>query len=655
MVGVQYLKRAPRPLATLTLVGLAFAVLSLAVLAAILAPPVQARADGPAPTRVLLLLDVSGSMNSPISSGGTKFAAAKKALKEVAGSLPAGTQVGLRVYGSKISAPKSVDKAACTDTDLVMPIGPLDKAKMYKAVDSFTAKGETPIAYSLQKSVGDLGDTGKRVLVLISDGEETCTKDPCPTARKLASSGVDLQFNAIGLAVKEKARKQLKCIAEVGNGSYYDATRASELTQAVKKITQRALRPFGVTGTPVKGTVDDSQAPLLAAGQYTDSYDSSKTPRYYRIDRTPGTTVTASIASTVRPYQGQSYEAWELLLSTPAGQTCDRGRAAAQTFHSVTVVSGAVRAGDPIVPDSVKTDAACTSGPLLLSLSRGSYAGNTKAAAVEILVQTEAAIANTASLPRGLASYSGKASTVEPSKPVRTVLGGTSFVNADLLTPGSSIDSVALGETVFYRVPLQTGQRLRLTVTAPGPHPVWKLGAAEGMTDVLMIYSPARLQLTRQLAGFTGSNTMAVTAAGPQVRVRNREVPWSPNMPLGASQLSAASVAGDYYVGVQLDPLSSNLIGRVVPVQLDVSVDGKPSGQPVYATPTPTPTPTPTVTPSSPGSASASPAASSSPSSDTTPTVGGKSIIGLVIGGVVLVTALVTGAFWLFRRRSQRP
>ena len=78
-------------------------------------------------TKVLLVLDVSGSMNEPISSGGTKFAAAKRALKKVADAMPAGTQVGLRVYGSKIAEPKERNPKACTDTELVLPIGPLDR------------------------------------------------------------------------------------------------------------------------------------------------------------------------------------------------------------------------------------------------------------------------------------------------------------------------------------------------------------------------------------------------------------------------------------------------------------------------------------------------------------------------------------------------
>jgi von Willebrand factor type A domain len=183
---------------------------------------------------------------------------------------------------------------ACTDTELVMPIGPLEKSKMYRAVDSFRAKGETPIAYSLQQSVQDLGSSGKRVLVLISDGEETCAKDPCPTARKLAAAGVDLQFNAVGLAVNKKARSQLQCIAEAGDGAYYDASRAGDLSEALRKITQRALRPYALSGTRVKGTEEPAGAPELATGQYVDAYDASSTPRYYRIPRTVGSTVTAS-------------------------------------------------------------------------------------------------------------------------------------------------------------------------------------------------------------------------------------------------------------------------------------------------------------------------------------------------------------------------
>ena len=212
----------PRPRTRRGLRQTLLGVLTLLVAATgLLVTPLPAKAADT--TEVLFLLDVSGSMNERISSGGTKFAAAQRALKRVADAVPAGTQVGLRVYGSEIAPGKEKNPKACTDTKLVLPIGPLDRGQLFRAVDSFQAKGETPIAYSMGKAVDDLGPSGKRVMILISDGEESCDGDPCPAARKLAKAGVDLQFNAIGLAVDSKARKQLQCIAKAGDGNYYDA------------------------------------------------------------------------------------------------------------------------------------------------------------------------------------------------------------------------------------------------------------------------------------------------------------------------------------------------------------------------------------------------------------------------------------------------
>jgi Ca-activated chloride channel homolog len=543
-----------------------------------------AQADDPEPTKVLLLLDVSGSMNEPILTGGTKLAAAKRALKQVADALPPGTEVGLRVYGSKIAQPKSRNPKACTDTQLVMPLGPLEKSSMYRAVDSFTAKGETPIAHSMQKSVADLGAEGKRVLVLISDGEETCVKDPCPAARRLASAGVNLQFNAVGLAVNSKARKQLQCIAEAGGGSYYDASRSADLSEALRKLAQRALRPFAMSGTPVRGAEAPADGPELGAGQYVDSYAASGSPRHYRIPRTPGWTITASIASLVNPFHGQNTESWELGLTSESGQTCDTSTASASSFRSVIVVAGAVRSHPERSGASVGSDS-CQSESLVLSLQRRSLLNNQKPAPVELLIQSEPPIANLAELPGALSSYDGTGKAVPQTKPVRPVLGGTSFTNAGMVEPGSWADSPTTGETIFYRVRLETGQRLRVTAKMPASAKSWQLDAADAVTPSLMLYSPPRVQLARKDGVLQGSSTATLTLASPQVRVQNREIEQSPhrNGSAGINASWSASAAGDYYVALQLEPLQAYLSGRVMPVLMNVAVDGEASGAPQYA------------------------------------------------------------------------
>jgi Ca-activated chloride channel family protein len=605
------------------------------------APPAQAADD----TQVLLLLDVSGSMNEKISSGGTKFAAAKRALREVADSLPAGTQVGLRVYGSEIAEPKDENPKACTDTELVLPIGPLDKGKMNDAVDSFTAQGETPIAYSLQQSVKDFGDDGKRVLVLISDGEETCAKDPCPTAKKLAKSGVDLQFNAIGLDVGAKARKQLQCITKAGDGNYYDAGNTSDLNDALRRITQRALRPFQVTGIPVEGTEDAGSAPQIGPGQYKDRYDASTIERYYRITRTPGSTVTASIGSIVRPYPRQNAEQWTMTMTTPDGVACATTQATTGSWKAVTPFGASISSAQ-VDGATRKPRAACETAPeLTLSLKRQSLLGNDDDVAVEVVVAEEPEITNMASLPEPVTGYDGKTGRVKAGK-ASAVLGGTSFSNATEVSSGTYTDSMATGETVFYRVRLQPGQRVRATATTPAPKSSWHLAPAEAITTRVMLYSPSRTLLTSQEDNQQGDGSVTVSAGSPQVRVRNREAPVS--LSWGAPSVSTASQAGDYYVAVQVDPLQNYLTGRVMPTRVAIAVDGAPAGLPEYAapaSPTPTPDPSASTTPATTAEPSDQPGGSSpAEDADGVPTW-------LTVAGVAVVAAAAGAAGVLLARR----
>lgn len=615
-----------------------------AVLAGWLATPSPARAEEPA--KVLLLLDVSGSMNERISSGGTKFAAAKRAMKQVADALPTGTQVGLRVYGSEISESKRTNPKACRDTKLVMPVGALDRAAMYRAVDSFKAVGETPIAYSLGKAVDDLGDKGRRVVVLISDGEESCSGDPCPVARKLTDRGVDLQFNAVGLDVGGKARKQLKCIADAGDGSYYDAERADDLSEALRKITQRALRPYAISGTPVTGSADPATGPELAAGQYRDRFAAESGDRYYRIPRHPGETVTASVNSLVPPTGGYNAEYWYLTLTTESGETCDEVKTLNETHDSVLVVSGAVVSGTK--------ESACNSEPLVLSVERRSQGGNNKPAAAELVVATEPEITNLATLPDPISSYAETGRSVPDAKKARQAAGGTSFTNAPLLAEGSYSDAPAVGESVFYKVQLAPGQRLRSTVTAPSRRNGWDLGNIETVTIATAIYAPSRAPLTQQHAILQGSNRVKVTANSPQVRVRNREIPHGGVVTTegdARANASYASVAGDYYVSVQVRATTPKTAGRVLPIRLSLAVEGEPAGQPEYAARSePSSSPSSAASPGSSGSATEPPAsAPPAPPADGGP---GWGALGIA-AGVGAAVAVLAGLGIAAVRRSR--
>ena len=634
----------PKRLLRWVLPGLVSMVLGLTGL---LITVVPAQADE-AP-KVLLLLDVSGSMNAKLNGGGTKFAAAKKALKRVATSLPAGTQVGLRVYGSEVKEDQDENPAACQDTRLVLPIGPLDQQKMNAAVDSFKAQGATPIAYSMGKAVDDLGDSGKRVLILVSDGQETCAKDPCPIVKKLADRGVDLQFNAIGLAVNSKARSQLQCIAKAGGGAYYDANDTDSLQQALGKLTQRALRPFEVVGTPVSGTPDPAAAPQVVPGQYRDAYDTSGTPRYYAIPRTPGSLVTAWVSTVVRPYGYVNSDQISVALETLEGKECSVNVSSPLALKSATVFSVAVRSEHS---ESIRTlPPGCTTDPQLrLAIKRTTAGGSDASTPVEIGVAEQPPVTNRADLPEPVEGYTGEGFRLEQQGKRTPVLGGSGFSNAPAIGPGSWSDTIAFGDTALYRVPLEPGQTLKVTASLPGEKGRLPLELADGYIAKLKLLSPAHAQLVEVREPHNGSPAVHLSAASPQVRVRNDEL-LLPGYQYYQPDASTASVAGDYYVAVELQPVSKGLAGVVVPLQLNLAVDGAASGQPVFAS-----TGSSSASPSTPPIPPDSTAGPSTPPADP----GSTATPGLLLVGAGLIVLLgVAGAGAAFvlrrRRRSNRP
>jgi len=244
---------------------------------------------------LLLIMDSSGSMNAADGSGGTKIQAAKTALKGVVNALPDDSQVGLRVYGHRV--PNTDEKRGCKDTQLVTPVGPLNRGRMKQQIRSFDAKGFTPIGLSLEEGAKDLPSEGKRTIVLVSDGIDTCAPPPpCKVAKRLSQQGVDLRIDTVGFQVDPRARKELRCIARVAKGSYFDAGSAAELSDRLARLSLRALRTFEVEGTAVTGGSSISSATILESGQFTDTISPGE-ELYYAVELAEGQAVGASAAA----------------------------------------------------------------------------------------------------------------------------------------------------------------------------------------------------------------------------------------------------------------------------------------------------------------------------------------------------------------------
>ncbi len=214
---------------------------------------------GDAPRSVLLVLDASFSMRERVE-GVPKIDIAKEALLELVEVMPDQLEVGLLVFKD------------CGLIDLVVPVSPLDRQRLVTEIQAVRPTGSTPIAGAIQLIPSALeGHPEPYLVVLVSDGMETCRGQPIQAARELMARGYELKMHVIGYDVERYAdvQQQLRAIAAEAGGIYFSAETFDELRSALRLATPIRYLVFDDEETLVaSGAVGDPAKELLA-GRYT--------------------------------------------------------------------------------------------------------------------------------------------------------------------------------------------------------------------------------------------------------------------------------------------------------------------------------------------------------------------------------------------------
>ncbi|MCB0205995.1 MAG: PD40 domain-containing protein [Anaerolineae bacterium] len=232
------------------------------------------------------ILDASGSMTETLSDGSTKIDVAQRVLTDHMRSFRPETNISLRVYGHRLPYQQTAE--SCQDIEL---IAPPEKGQMERIVgflQDFTVQGMTPLAASLEQAKDDFVYDASRInsIVMLSDGIETCSGDPCQLVEELKAEGINFTIHVIGLDVDDPTRQQLSCIAEVGNGTYHDARNQEDLNAALSAVktdvtSGELVVPPGVnTPTPKPLIPTPTSAPSSLAGKivFLSSRDYSDYP-----------------------------------------------------------------------------------------------------------------------------------------------------------------------------------------------------------------------------------------------------------------------------------------------------------------------------------------------------------------------------------------
>jgi Ca-activated chloride channel family protein len=189
----------------------------------------------PEKTRILFVLDGSGSMRAEWD-GTQRMNIAKLRLGELIDSLKVNPNVelALRVYGHQFP-PKAQN---CQDSKLEVPFKARNNAELKSRLMQIDPKGVTPIAYSLEQATKDFPEDRnyRNLIIMITDGLESCKGDPCAIALGLQKKGILLKPYIIGLGVGKDFTQAFSCM-----GKAYDARSSADFKNLLGSVIRQTL------------------------------------------------------------------------------------------------------------------------------------------------------------------------------------------------------------------------------------------------------------------------------------------------------------------------------------------------------------------------------------------------------------------------------
>jgi Ca-activated chloride channel family protein len=187
----------------------------------------------------MIVFDASGSMYGDgwgyaSTSKMSRIDNAKSAIANVLPSIARSRRVGLITFGP----------GPYNQCNVKLELKPTSNAadRIMGIIDALVPAGKTPLTTAVEQAANVLDFREKPgVIVVITDGEETCGRSPCQLGKELHAEAAQLTINVIGLRVRgfswtgEQSIVETKCLAEQNGGAYIPVETEDELASAFEK------------------------------------------------------------------------------------------------------------------------------------------------------------------------------------------------------------------------------------------------------------------------------------------------------------------------------------------------------------------------------------------------------------------------------------
>ena len=227
--------------------GIAFALCMVRLVAIVLAvllagtpsaSHLEEKKPAPCTEDAVVVFDASGSMSGNqtlgIPNSRARIDEARSALAEVLPNATKFRKVGLVTYGPGPYNQCNVKLDLKPTANAMLPI--------MMAVNSLVPAGRTPLTQGIETAAEALDFRSKPgVIVVLTDGEETCGRSPCELAKQLHAAGYKLTIHMIAFRYDSFSWTggsnvlDLMCVAQENGGLYLKANNEEQLVEALEK------------------------------------------------------------------------------------------------------------------------------------------------------------------------------------------------------------------------------------------------------------------------------------------------------------------------------------------------------------------------------------------------------------------------------------
>ncbi|MDF1738070.1 MAG: VWA domain-containing protein [Verrucomicrobiales bacterium] len=198
--------------------------------------PAAIAQDSGSKGKTIIVLDASGSMWGEVP-GGVKIDVAKETVARLVPSINPGIELGLMAYGHR-------KKGDCSDIELLVPPAMDNREAILTRTRNLIPIGKTPLCDAVMLAADALKyEENKATVILVSDGIETCGKDPATVGDLLAAKGIDFVCHVVAFDIEKDKNAGLDALSSKTGGLYLEAKDADGLYEALNEAVQAAVRP----------------------------------------------------------------------------------------------------------------------------------------------------------------------------------------------------------------------------------------------------------------------------------------------------------------------------------------------------------------------------------------------------------------------------